>query len=89
MELEDSMLTVKELKENFVATDLERRLKNDKSGAVLGEIEDQLTLCIEEVDAAKKAGLSPNEYYRADRLLPSLRVSHQVVRRTWNHFHTR
>lgn len=81
------MSTIQELKENFVVTGLERRLKEDKSGAEMYRIENQLALRVAEVEAHKRSGLPPAEYFQVDRLLASLRVAEQVVRRAWNGYH--
>lgn len=81
------MYEYKELKQNFVVTGLERRLKQDKSGDELRTITDQLSQMTEQVEAERKSGLPPSDFYQADRLLSSLRVADQVVHRTWNRFH--
>ena len=81
------MYPFKKLKQNFVVTNLERRLKQDKGGAELGAIEGQLSDMTAQVEADRKRGLPPEEYFQADQLLSSLRVAAQTVRRTWNRFH--
>lgn len=81
------MYSFKKLRQNFVVTNLERRLKQDNNGVALSAIEGQLSEMTAQAEADRKRGLPPEEYYQADRLLASLRVAAQTVRRTWNRFH--
>ena len=81
------MTTIQELREHFVVTGLEQQLKNDGDRSELDKIENAIDSCLHQVEAEKRLGLPPDEFYRADRLLSSLRVARQVVRRTWFRHH--
>ena len=78
----------KDLRKEFVTTDLERKLKADKQGVIRDQIVDALTQWTNKVMQAKHSGLPPEEFFRAEKLLSSLRIAAQVIRRTWNGYHS-
>ena len=79
-------MQLKQLREHFVATNLERRLKADQSGRERDRILNELTECEFQIESAKRAGLSSSDFAAAERMLRSLRVSANVVRAAWNSF---
>ena len=82
------MTTIQELREHFVVTGLEEQLKSDTERTELVRIENEIDSCLCQVEAKKRGGLPPEDFYRVERLLSSLRVAKQVVRRTWFRHHS-
>jgi cob(I)alamin adenosyltransferase len=89
MELEASVITLQELKNHFVVTDLELVLKMDKAGAELDRIEQAISEWTAEVESRKRAALPPEQFFQVNRLLSSLHVAQHVVRRAWKQHHAR
>ncbi|MEW4486693.1 hypothetical protein AB1L42_01345 [Thalassoglobus sp. JC818] len=81
-------MQLKQLREHFIVTDLERRLKADHTGLERDQILNELTEWELQIESQKRAGLSSEEFAVAERLLRSLRVSVNVVRETWNTLNT-
>ena len=80
-------MQVDQLKQHFIVTDLERRLKSDSSGSERDRILGELLECELRIESQKRSGLSADDFANADALLRSLRVSSNVVREAWNSFH--
>lgn len=80
--------TSRDLKGRFVTTELERKLKADKQGTLRDQVVLDLSNCAAEMEQHKHSGLPPDDFFKTEKLLSSLRVAEQVVRRTWNMFHT-
>ena len=80
-------ITYKELRKRFSTTELERQLTADKQGVLRDQIVHRLSEWGEETRRQKLAGLSPADYFKADKILASLRVAESVTQRTWNSLH--
>lgn len=80
--------TNRNLKNKFVTTKLQRMLKNDSQGALRNQIVEDIALWTDKVQQEKQSGLPPADFFKAEKLLSSLRVAEQVIFRTWNSFHT-
>jgi hypothetical protein len=78
----------KELSGQFVTTALERKLKADKQGTLRDQVVGDLSKCAVGVQQKKHSGLPPDDFFKMEKMLSCLRVAEQVVRRTWNHFHS-
>ncbi|MGU9977094.1 MAG: hypothetical protein ACNYNY_00140 [Candidatus Oxydemutatoraceae bacterium WSBS_2016_MAG_OTU14] len=71
-----------------MTSDMEDKLKADKSGELKKQLSNRLTLQIEKVDAELKSGVSPDEFKRLNTIKVGLQSSLVVLERIWLFYHS-
>ncbi len=71
-----------------MTSDMEDKLKADKSGELKKQLSSRLTLQIEKVDAELKSGVSPDEFKRLNTIKVGLQSSLVVLERIWLFYHS-
>ncbi len=71
-----------------MTSDMEDKLKADKSGELKKQLSNRLTSQIEKVDAELKSGVSPDEFKRLNTIKVGLQSSLVVLERIWLFYHS-
>lgn len=82
------MNSTQKLQKHFVVPELERQLQQDQRGTFRDRINNELSAWETDLERQKRSGLSRMEFFEAERLLSSVRIAGQTIRRTWNALHT-
>ena len=76
-------MNITQLREKFIVTELERRLKSDRDGHVRDAILTELSKLVDSLTESKREALPPKEYETTERLLASARTAKRTVQRAW------